>query len=323
MNQQPQLFVTPDFAHLTDVLEQFAGDMAFKVGGKDGLDKAVECRNLSTYVYSSGLQVSGVVSECLTDENDQPILVRTTGPTQLVISNKELLKNSRERYHDGFVSPVGNLAGCERSIELMTDADLDKLGLVVGNSCELTFASGVRANGKLSSIVRRENKIVILSFKGCRLSHDGRLLIDSGSESFDLAVGESIVSVFGGAADKDAYEQISLVPRERTIRSELTDKEIRLQKLYARVRELRASESSNGLKRQEEIRKIRNIRNIWAEHQTDHSHDWLLPMEMLEIVSKNSEQNGLDREFRSFLKSRASDNQELANLIKRGLALIN
>lgn len=323
VNQQPQLFVTPDFAHLTDVLEQFADSMAFQVGGKNGLDKAVECRNLGTYVYSSGLQVSGVVGEYMTDENAQPILVRTTGPTQLAISNKEILENSKERYHDGFVSPVGNLAGCDRPIELMTDDDLDKLGLLAENSCEMIFASGVRAKGKLSSIVRRDAKIVIFSFDGCRLTHDGQLLIDSGAEPFDLAVGQAIVSVFGGAADKDAYEQISLVPRERTIRSKLTNQEIRLQQLYARVRKLRESESSSGLKGQEEVRKIRKIKNIWTEHQADHSQDWLLPMEMLEIVSTSSEQNGLASEFRSFLKSRAGDNQELANLIKRGLALIN
>ena len=32
-NPQPQLFVTPDFAHLSQVLEEFADTMALKKGG--------------------------------------------------------------------------------------------------------------------------------------------------------------------------------------------------------------------------------------------------------------------------------------------------
>ncbi|MBN3585884.1 phenylalanine 4-monooxygenase, partial [Algoriphagus aestuarii] len=60
---QPQLFVTPTFEHLLDVLEQFADTMAFRVGGKASLAKAIECQNVCTAVYSSGLQVSGVFAE--------------------------------------------------------------------------------------------------------------------------------------------------------------------------------------------------------------------------------------------------------------------
>src|SRR3569833_1051083 len=56
---QPQLFVTPTFQNLIDVLEQFANTMAFRIGGAYGLKKAVESKNTCTAVYSSGLQVSG------------------------------------------------------------------------------------------------------------------------------------------------------------------------------------------------------------------------------------------------------------------------
>src|SRR5438067_2531373 len=53
---QPQLFVTPNFQNLIDVLEQFAGKMAFRTGGAYGLQKAIESKNACTAVYSSGLQ---------------------------------------------------------------------------------------------------------------------------------------------------------------------------------------------------------------------------------------------------------------------------
>ena len=53
---QPQLFVTPNYRHLTKVLEEFADSMALRTGGLSGLKKAVESKNTATAEYSSGLQ---------------------------------------------------------------------------------------------------------------------------------------------------------------------------------------------------------------------------------------------------------------------------
>src|SRR5437764_4781720 len=69
--KQPQLFVCRDFQHLRDVLEEFASKMAFMIGGFEGINKAIECNNVATCEYSSGLQTSGVFTEVLTDEKKQ------------------------------------------------------------------------------------------------------------------------------------------------------------------------------------------------------------------------------------------------------------
>ena len=66
--RQPQLFVCRDFQHLRDVLEEFANTMAYRVGGLEGINKAIECNNIATCEYSSGLQVTGIFSEVLTDQ---------------------------------------------------------------------------------------------------------------------------------------------------------------------------------------------------------------------------------------------------------------
>src|SRR4051812_1947906 len=76
--KQPQLFVCRDFKHLRDVLEEFASKMAFRVGGLEGINKAIECQNVATCQYSSGLQVTGVFTEVLTSGTDKtPIYLRT------------------------------------------------------------------------------------------------------------------------------------------------------------------------------------------------------------------------------------------------------
>ena len=86
--KQPQLFVCRDFQHLRDVLEEFASKMAYQVGGLEGINKAIECQNAATCEYSSGLQVTGVFTEVITDESNSPIYLRTTGKTALAFQRQ-------------------------------------------------------------------------------------------------------------------------------------------------------------------------------------------------------------------------------------------
>src|SRR3984893_16011438 len=88
--KQPQLFVCRDFQHLRDVLEEFASKMAYQVGGLEGINKAIECNNVATCEYSSGLQVTGVFNEVIVDSKNNPIYLRTSGPSALAYQNKEL-----------------------------------------------------------------------------------------------------------------------------------------------------------------------------------------------------------------------------------------
>src|SRR5437660_6248406 len=81
--RQPQLFVCGDFQHLKDVLEEFASKMAYQVGGLEGINKAIECQNVATCEYSSGLQVSGVFTEAITDATNSPVNLRSTEKTPL------------------------------------------------------------------------------------------------------------------------------------------------------------------------------------------------------------------------------------------------
>jgi phenylalanine-4-hydroxylase len=57
---QPQLYVTPNFAYLNLVLEEFANKMALRTGGLSGIEKLITSGALGTIELSTGLQVSGV-----------------------------------------------------------------------------------------------------------------------------------------------------------------------------------------------------------------------------------------------------------------------
>jgi len=130
---QPQLFVTPDFAHLSVVLEEFANTMALRRGGLKGLKKVIESNNLGTVVLSTGIQISGFFTEFLENEG-QVIYIKTLGPTALAHQNKELINHGKTYHSEGFGSPVGKLKGRNLAIEDMAPKDLEAYGIYEGKN---------------------------------------------------------------------------------------------------------------------------------------------------------------------------------------------
>jgi phenylalanine-4-hydroxylase len=294
--KQPQLFVCRDFQHLSDVLEEFASRMAFRVGGLEGIQKAIECKNVTTCEYASGLQVSGTFTEVLTDSARKPIYLRTTGPSALAYGNKELTGHGRDYHKEGFGSPIGN----------WKETDLRE-----GKTARLEFESGVRVEGRVEKILRRDDKMLLISFSNCTAKLGDRALFDPAWGTYDMAVGEGIVSVFNGAADKDAYNEVALVPRERTIKVPSDARRKRLENLYAQVRNIR--ESKVGYER---------LGEIWETQQAEHPEDWLLSMEIFEILDETELQPELKAKVQKFLENKKATSKDLSTLISWGFRLV-
>src|SRR5262249_12532084 len=196
--KQPQLFVCRDFQHLKDVLDEFASKMAYQVGGLEGINKAVECQNVATCEYSSGLQVSGVFTEVIMDENNSPIYLRTTGKTALAFRHKELEGHDIDYHKDGFGSPVGKWNQTPAAPESLTNDQLHALGIVEGRKAKIEFVSGVVVSGKVEQILRRDEKLLLITFSKCTVKYGDRVLFDPDWGVYDMAVGERISSVFNG-----------------------------------------------------------------------------------------------------------------------------
>lgn len=309
--KQPQLFVTENFEQLGKVLEEFASRMAFRVGGIEGLEKAIECNNTATCEYSSGLQVSGVVTEVLTDSGRQPIYLRLTGPTALAFGSKELEGHGRDYHAEGFGAPIGRWKGAEKAPELLTDDELRALGIASDQRVETTFESGILVAGKVEKILRRDGKLLVIRFTDCQVTHGDRVLFEPAWGTFDMAVGERIISVFNGAADKDAYNQVALVPKERTIKSPSDAKRKKLENLYAQVRDIR--ERKVGYER---------LGEIWETQQAEHPGDWLLSMQIFEILDDEALQNELKQKIVPFLNQKKVEDKDASTLIEWGFRLV-
>ena len=309
--RQPQLFVSRDFNHLRDVLEEFASTMAYRVGGLEGINKAIECNNIATCEYSSGLQVSGVFCDVLAAENKQPIYFKSKGPSALAFQNKELSGHGKDRHAEGFGAPIGRWRNVHAAPENLSRDQLHSIGVVDGRKATIEFESGVIVSGRVEKIVREGDKLLLITFSNCTVKCGDQVLFDPSWGEFDLAVGEKISSVFNGAADKDAFLEVALVPKERTIKAPSDARRKKLESLYQQVRDIR--ERKVGYER---------LGEIWETQQAQHPDDWLLSMEIFEILDEVAQQPELKERIAKFLKQVASTTKDKQTLVDWGFRLV-
>jgi phenylalanine-4-hydroxylase len=309
---QPQLFVTESFQNLIDVLEQYADTMAFRRGGAESVQKAIDCKNPATAVYSSGLQVTGIFTEMKTNADGELTFLKTTGPSALAFAHKQLSGHDKGYHQDGFSSPVGRLKDASKPLEDYSTEDLISSNLVVGQRCSLEFESGIQLSAEVSNIIKQGTKIILISFNDCTVKDgSGEFLFKPEWGMYDMAVGERIVSVFNGAADKDAYEEITHVSQKQTHKIQYDAAMQQLHKIYQQVRTVR--ETDKGHERLQEI--FHTLRSAYPA-------DWLCGLEILEILDHKHIYPELEAEIRAWLVEKAEHEPEHRKLIVDGLHVI-
>jgi phenylalanine-4-hydroxylase len=305
--QQPQLFVTPDFEILNAVLEEFAGKMAIRMGGKPGLEKAIASANTATVVYSSGLQVSGTFAKAIY-QNDLPVYLRTESATALCFDDEQLPGHGKNDHAQGFSSPVGKLINIAKPLESMTDGDLRAAGIETGKFCELEFESGFRVKGTLEKVIRKNSNILLMGFTDCRVTYADKVLFEPSWGVYDMAVGEKLVSAFSGPADALAFGLSYEAPKVKTMKIHHTPEALKLHELYQEVRDIREGSWSHS-----------DLRGIFAHLIEDYPGEWLLALEIAELLNKSGSDPKLESEIKQYLKHLSENNTGLTDLIHGGL----
>jgi phenylalanine-4-hydroxylase len=308
--RQPQLFVSPNFDYLTEVLHQFAARMALKRGGLYGLQKAIASENTATAVYSSGLQVSGTFNQVLTSCGALAY-IKTNTPTQLAWNNIALEGHGKAYHSDGFGSPAGNFKSTTIPPELLSISELVELGIAEGEDCTIEFESGVVVEGRLDNILRKADKNLLFTFSDCRVCFEDKILFEPAWGRFDMAVGERISSVFSGPVDADAFGLEFLPPREKTHKIIHSENSLSLHRLYALVRKIRESRTGTP-----------ELKTIFEKLKLSYPKEWLLPLEILEILQKQNIHPDLLGEITAYLLKKQEDEPVLVNLISNGLSLV-
>lgn len=307
---QPQLYVTPDFAHLNRVLEEFTNKMALRTGGISGIRKLIQSNALGTIELSTGLQVSGIFTNVIEHEG-KPSYIQTTGNTALSYREKELVGHGTMYHAEGFGSPVGKLKDINLAIEDMSPRDLQAYDISEGERVTLEFEGDITVSGEIITGTRNlQGKIIIISFKDCTVTHNDTKLFQPEWGIYDMAVGKEIVSAFSGPADITSFDLITHVPSSKTIKAKKSPEKAELEKLYQEVRNIREGKRASL-----------SIPEIFAVLKEKHSNDWLLSVEIAELLQKENN-SGLLSEVMAHLDSLKKKRSEIAHLIDGGLELI-
>lgn len=307
---QPQLFVTPDFAHLSMVLEEFANKMALRTGGYSAVKKLINSKALGTVELSTGLQISGVFTNVIKHKGN-PVYIQTTGKTALAYREKELVGHSTEYHSEGFGSPIGTLKGINLAIEDMSPRDLMAYDIYEGKKVTLEFEGDITVSGEIITGSRNlQGKIILISFKNCTVTHKDEILFRPEWGIYDMAVGKEIVSGFSGPADVDSFDMITHVPSSQTIKAKKSPERQELENLYRAVRNIREGKTS-------EI----TLKEAFGAVTANHPNDWLLSVEIAELVHKENNQDFLDKVL-NHLEKVKQNRPEIAHLVNNGLELI-
>ena len=181
---QPQLFVTPDFDSMNEVLQALASTMAYRRGGRHGLLVARAAKTVNTVELDSGLQIAGVLADFELDDDERPARLEFVDRAQLAYGGEAF--DEIPTTEDGFLAIVGNLR---------TGASSDVLHRVeaarsaVGSELRLEFDSRINVCGRLCGVVERMGQPLVLSFETACVSRGERVFWTPRSGTFHLAVG--------------------------------------------------------------------------------------------------------------------------------------
>lgn len=307
---QPQLYVTPDFAKLSSVLEEFANKMALRTGGLSGIQKLITSKAMGTAELSTGLQISGVFTNVIENEG-KPVYIQTTGKTALSYREKELVGHGTASHPDGFGSPIGMLKGINLAIEDMGPRDLRAYDIYEGEQITLEFEGNIKVSGEIITGTRNlQGEILLIKFKNCTVTHGETILFAPEWGIYDMAVGKKITSAFSGPADVSSFDMITHVPTSHTIKQKKSSKREELENLYLNIRKLREGKPA-------EI----TLKEAFGAVTANHENDWLLSVEIAELAKKENHSDLIDKVL-NHLEKVKTKRPEMAHLIDGGLTLI-
>jgi len=307
---QPQLFVTPDFSYLMEVLEEFANTLSVRKGGAKSVQKLIESDMIGTIELNTGLQISGKFARTIVNEDGQVVFFKTEGPTALAYREKELIGHGIENHPKGFSSPLGKLKNINLAIEDMGPVDMKAYNFYDGKWLSFEFESGIRVEGmNVTGIRNLQGKLMLIRLTDCTVTYKDEFLYLPEYGVFDMVVGSDVVSAFAGAADYHSFPNLYGVSQTLTVQAEKTAKMQQLEAHYQTVRTLRENKQQDD----------DSLHKIFDQVHSDYSGEWLLPLEVLEI----SRDDALNDKIRAYLTNLAEAQPALKTLILEGIEMID
>jgi len=306
---QPQLYVTPNFPHLMEVLEEFADTLSLRRGGKEGIQKLIESQMVGSIELTTGLQVSGKFSKIKLDNNNKVVFFQTKGPSALAYREKELIGHGISYHKNGISSPLGKLKNINLAIEDMGPNDLKTYHFYDGKWLSFEFESGIKVEGlNITGIRNAQGKLILIRLKDCTITYKDEYLFLPEDGIYDMIVGKDIVSAFAGAADSNSFPNLYAESTTLTIKPTKNKAVIKLEKYYGLVRNYRKEKKID----------TELLKKLFKEVTTLFPKEWLLFIEIIEL----SNDVKLNQLIKNYFDKLISIHPELDSLISDGIKLI-
>lgn len=317
---QPQLYVTPSFERLGEVLEELAKTMAYRLGGRSGLERAMQAGTANSIQLDSGLQVSGVVKNYLPSDKStcgsDVAYIQLEGPCQLSLDFQQLLGHGRAAHAQGFGSPVGLLKDASKDLSDFSDSELRDIGIEMEERAHLDFKSGVVVDGRVTGWVRSpEGKVVLISFEDAWVHRGDEILFRPEWGTFDMAVGSRVASVFGGPADRERYGDVVSFAAKRVPPKAVSDTLSRKHRLFAEIAEARATVPADA------PRAAAQLEALLIRAKSEMPDSWLCRLEIVEAGAKLPNPPAWLESAEGDLRALARGRPDLSERIEDGLRL--
>jgi phenylalanine-4-hydroxylase len=142
------------------------------------------------------------------------------------------------------------------------------------------------------------------------VAHGETILFQPEWGIYDMAVGKKVISAFSGPADVNSFDLISHLPSSKTIKVKHSVERDDLEVLYQTIRNIRETKDTET-----------SLAPIFDKLRTDHPNDWLLAVEITELLNDRNEPQLL-QEIMVYLDQLKVKRPEVAHLIAGGLDLI-
>jgi phenylalanine-4-hydroxylase len=281
---QPQLFVARDFEHLHEVLERVASSLAFGLGGKVALERALRSGELASFRFASGAWALGVLRELGPDA----AWLRLGGPVGVAWDGK-IHDAQRDLRQSEQWLVTGRLAHCE-ALEHSSERALAALVDGAGRSV-FSFQSGAGVWGRVRRVVRDESgRLLHIELEDVRLELPGRAPVELATYLL-IPLGD-FVTAHAGAVDPSFHAETKFsgtcVPKPH-LRS---DGERALLGLYERVAALPRDGSAEP-----------ELSRVHAELDAAYPREWLLRWNLLERARDFPEGQALARRIAGELEA--------------------
>ena len=306
---QPQLYVTPSFPHLMQVLEEFADTLSLRRGGSEGIQKLIESQMVGSIELTTGLQVSGKFSRIILDKNNKVVFFQTRGPSALAYREKELIGHGISYHKNGLSSPLGKLKNIKIAIEDMGPNDLKTYHFHDGEWLSFEFESGIKVEGlNITGIRNAQGKLILIRLKDCTITYKEEFLFLPKHGIYDMIIGKDIVSAFAGAADSNSFPNLYAESSTLTIKPTKNKAVRKLEKYYGLVRNYRKENKNDA-----EL-----LKKLFKEVTTLYPKEWLLFIEIIEL----SNDVKLNQLIKNYFSELISLHPDLDSLISDGIKLI-